>query len=340
VLLRLQHGAAVEAVDAQTGTIRWIWTFRSTKQTPEGPNDDGVVFTAVSPSGGFLVGASIAAPAVDNYVKFDEFGRIIFGRRIDSSFFTLPTFADSFLLQPLNGLGASLVYTMDEYRLDSGREVGAVRGAARVISKRGKNVLVLLDPGDRPSAFLGLDVGEIDLVHANLVTQHYYAPDFAENYRRFVVDDANGGAYSQLVPVADDRYIYIAVVSRLYRYPRSEPESQPLLVSTDGTLLAGPIDGTLYLTRASGVWSVRPQSRFIEERQVVASRSDAVTMTTSGHTGFVVFKDGLVRGFDLGDGHRTFESRVACLPSSITANAAMVYVVCSVPAWRVTAFKR
>ncbi|HTV73653.1 MAG TPA: PQQ-binding-like beta-propeller repeat protein [Candidatus Acidoferrales bacterium] len=327
----------IVAADAKNGHI--LWSYNSSGSAGLHGNPLTPAFVAYSGIGTFLAaGVSI--------VELSKTGKVVWSTLPCPCSFELPVSVGPFTLQPVNGTGAYTQYRIYDYRLNgAARTVGEFGDAESVLKIQGQHFFGLSDI-EPPARFLSADVFEADLASGKVIAYRHYEPDYDDNYARFLKTDSQ----NQVIPGIEGPYIYVPVQSRLYRYPIDKTSTTvPLEISDNDTFVGGPYQGSVYVARADGVWSLHPLEKDIEARLVAPSVKPFVTMTFSQNDGYVAFEDGRIEGFDVRDGRPTLDASAPCVPWKIIAAQTNVYLICNNRSkqifgnrlsWRVVAFSR
>jgi hypothetical protein len=307
----------IVAADSKNGRILWSYNLSGSAGFHGNPLTPA--FVAYSGIGTFLAaGVSI--------VELSKTGKVVWSTSPCPCSFELPVSVGPFTLQPVNGSGAYLQYRIYDYRLNgAARTVGVFGDAESVLKIQGKRFFVLSDI-EPPARFLSAAVVEADLASGKIVAYRHYEPDYDDNYARFLKTDSQ----NQVIPGIEGPYIYVPVQSRIYRYPIDKTSTTvPLEISDNDAFVGGPYQGSVYVARADGVWSLRPSERDVEARLVAPSVKPFVTMTFSQNDGYVAFEDGRIEGFDVRDGRPTLDASAPCVPWKIIAAQTNVYLICN-----------
>jgi PQQ-like domain len=144
--------------------------------------------------------------------------------------------------------------------------------------------------------FLTFDVAVRYLGSARSSVNYHYEPDYDANLVLYS-QNCCVGASSGGKEYADGGFVYFVFDRRIYRYRLTSAEGQrPLLVASDSDLLGGPYNGTLYVARKDGVWSIRPESHDLRAQLVARSTTSAREVTVAHGSGFASFADGSIQG--------------------------------------------
>lgn len=204
--------------------------------------------------------------------------------------------------------------------------LGMWRGGAVVVG--GSRALL----GD--DTFLDREIELVSVPDGRVVLDRVLEPDYEANRAA----SAQGTAANGDVTAFEDGYVYASFNGNLYRYDlRGREDQRPLLLSTRAPIVGGPLRGTVYVARVSGVWALTPERGGITARLVVATSSQAVAFAARWPYVYLSFADGTLRGIDARDGGTTLSGE-GCVADRIVADARNAIFVCRGDTWRVMAF--
>jgi hypothetical protein len=323
---------AVERVDAATGSRSWRFAF------PE-----GAAAFAAPIGGGLVLAAAASAPGNGRPTTFaiNAHGRPRWSASVPGIIELPHLIADRAFL-PTFGDGATFEYRLvDVARAEAHPIVATVHGVRPPLLALGSNVVAVADAPftfDHPA--LENELEFIDASTGGITAHATFAPDLDENRTRFEVRDATHRALPRSVIRFERHYAYMSVVDRIYRYDLERASLPPLRISDDGAFAGGPVDDTIYVARADGLWSLHVATSRVAARLVAASREPFAAMTIDGDRAYVAFADGSMRGFATHDGSPVFAAVAACPPFALVTSATTLYALCRTPAWSVSAFAR
>jgi hypothetical protein len=334
----------VHALDAATGARRWSHAFMIARADPRNPGwtlQMPVRESAWSAGADFLVVRRYRADGSANFGEVDPNGRLLWtSRNLLVSASLNPAIAPPFVLQQYIGPGAT-IHSLQQL-FHSGQRGGHIAsfGAWEVLAIQPPFAIVTGDTyGENQDQFLTFDVLTVDLRNGTVKSGRHFEPDYDANYaageRLIPPGTASGGRLH-----AEGHWVYAVIGHDIYRYDLKGARNQhPLLVSTTDHIIGGPYRGAIYVARPGGVWTLRPTGREIQARLVAPIKAFVNAIAIVGHTAYIGFSNGIVRGVDVDDG-RTVLSAKPCTAAAFAVGATRVYVVCGGLDHRLIAFVR
>jgi hypothetical protein len=169
--------------------------------------------------------------------------------------------------------------------------------------------------------FITENVWRADPLTGIVHSRYRFAPDVADNYAH--ASDLIPPGTIAPGPISVDRgSLYMAVGPRIYRYHFSQPDDQhPLLVSDHGAFIGRAQDGVVFVSRADGLWMLRPGATNIASR-LISDRSVNDLVAADRQTAYFSFADRHVRAFSKADGRMMLDlsdcdgARIALTPQS------------------------
>ena len=319
-------GGGVHVVDAATGTQLW--------RVP-----DAVAAWAARDD--FLIGFAAPNQTVSEY---DRSGRRMWSADapVGGNAAVLVTPSYAFFSAVYSGAMMTKVQSVLRLGPQGGLD-SKLLNAWNILDVHPPNVVYETSPNEEvQDHFITFDVVVADLHSGRSDASYHYEPDYDIN-NALVASNAYAGRTSGPIRVDGDDVYVMFYGEKIYRYRLADAAKQrPLLVSTGGQFLGGPIRGWLYVSRPDGVWALKPESNEIAARHVATVH--ASHMSVVGDIVYFTTVDQEVIGVDAVDGRMAFDARPckrSQIESGIGGSATNVYIVCgSATQWSVTAFPK
>jgi PQQ-like domain len=300
------HGGGVRGIDARSG--RSLWHYDASGSTVESVWSAGAGFVVLKTANRFETTIALIEPT----------GRVRWTTRLSVS--GPPMVAPPFLLVRAPGLpGNWFVLNLNAQKL--GRTI-SVQPVLSIVDIRSQALTFVPDISDDIALrFITENVWHADPRTGIVRSRYRFAPDVDYNYAH-ESDLVPPGTIAP-GPISVDRgSLYMAVGPRIYRYHFSEPGDQhPLLVSDHGTFIGRAQDGVVFVSRADGLWMLRPGATNIASR-LISDRTVKDLVAADGQTAYFSFADRHVRAFSKADGRTMLDlsdcdgTRIALTPQS------------------------